>query len=454
MSETLATQGRRLLLIELNEVNFDVARTYVDRLGLTAFGRLMAGCAIRTSAESTYDELEPWIQWPSVHSGLTSAEHGVFRLGDIVGTQVPQIFEQVEQMGLRVGCVSPMNTENRLRAPEYFIPDPWTPTPTDGSWWSRKLTTAIAQAVNDNARSRLTAKSALKLALGLLRFARPAHYRTYFHLATRSLGAPWRKALLLDLFLHDLHWRLFHAKAPDFSTVFFNAGAHIQHHYFFNSTAAGHEGPRNPPWYVAADVDPIAEMLQVYDRILADYLALPGVDVLVATGLSQRPYDRVKFYYRLKEHSSFLRMLGVAHSTVLPRMTRDFLVQCETAAQAVEAEQRLSRVRVAGSGEPLFGAIDNRGNDLFVTMTYPHEIDAKLSIELDGQSMALAPHVSFVAIKNGMHQSAGFAYFTPGIAPNAPSDGDHVKALHGTIMQFFGAGAAALGTGTEMAPLG
>jgi len=65
-------------------------------------------------------------------------------------------------------------------------------------------------------------------------------------------------------------------------------------------------------------------MLQVYDEILGEYLAMPNVDVTVATGLSQRPYDRVKFYYRLKDHCAFVRGLASVFRTVLPRMTRDF----------------------------------------------------------------------------------------------------------------------------------
>lgn len=438
MSDPRSSRPKRLLLVELNEINFDVAKAYVEPLGLTAFGRLLAGRSIHTSAEANYDELEPWIQWPSVHSGLSSAEHGIFRLGDMVGTGIPQLFEQLEQRGLRVGCISPMNAENRLKAPAYFVPDPWTQTPSDGSWWSRSLTAAIAQAVNDNAQGRIEPQHALRLALGLLRFARPSHYGLYARLGKTSRGAPWRKALLLDLFLHDLHWHLFRAKAPDFSTVFFNAGAHIQHHYFFNARAVQQEGLRNPSWYAKTDVDPMAEMLQVYDRVLADYLALPGVDVMVATGLSQRPYDRVKFYYRLKSHSQFLGLLGVAHRAVLPRMTRDFLVQFDNEAQATQAAGQLAKVKVVGSEETLFGTIEHRGDELFVTLTYPHEIGPDLAVDVDGRKILLAPHVAFVAIKNGMHQSKGFAYFTPGLATHAPTDGAHVKALYGTIMQFFG----------------
>jgi hypothetical protein len=143
--------ARPLVLIELNEANFDVARPYVARQGLKGFRTLMAGHRARTSSETEYPKWEPWIQWVLAHSGLAADEHRAFRLGDIVGKPVPQIFEQLAACGLRVGCVSPMNAENRLRRPAYFVPDPWTATPTDGSFWSRSLGAAIAQAVNDNA---------------------------------------------------------------------------------------------------------------------------------------------------------------------------------------------------------------------------------------------------------------------------------------------------------------
>jgi hypothetical protein len=178
-------------------------------------------------------------------------------------------------------------------------------------------------------------------------------------------------------------------------------------------------------------------MLQVYDHILADYLKLRDIEVIVATGLSQRPYDRVKFYYRLKSHSAFLNALGIAHRSVLPRMTRDFLIQFENDQEATFASEQLATVQVVGNGEPLFGEVEQRGAELFVTLTYPHEIGEDLMIELNGRRLPLAPEVAFVAIKNGMHQSKGFAYFTPGLESFIPPDGAHVKGLYGAIMQFF-----------------
>lgn len=439
MSEPVNSHRKRLVLVELNEINFDVARRYMERMGPSGFRSLLAGTSVHTIAESRYEEIEPWIQWPSVHTGKPLAEHGLFRLGDIVGAPVPQFFEQLEQRGLSIGCVSPMNAENRLRKPAYFIPDPWTATPSDGSWWSRHLTSAVSQVVNDNAHQKISLRSATTLALGLLWFARPSNYDLYFGLVRSIRGAPWRKALLLDLLLHDAHFRLFRRHSPDFSTIFLNAGAHIQHHYFFNSRAVGAESLKNPSWYAPANADPVGEMLTVYDRIVSDYLTLPETESVVATGLSQVPYERVKFYYRFKDHSGFLNLVGIKHRDVLPRMTRDFLVEFETTQDAVAARAVLAGAHVVGTEQPLFAEIEDRGTALFVTLTYPHEIDNRLQVRFGNQVFALAPHVSFVAIKNGMHQAKGFAFFTANISQYAPAEGAHVKSLYTTIMRFFGA---------------
>lgn len=434
-----AERRRSLILVALNEINFDIARHYVGPLRLMSFERLLEAGGIRTIAEDDYALLEPWIQWPSIHTGLSAAEHGIFRLGDIVDSRVPQIFEQLEEAGLRVGCVSPMNAANRMRAPAYFIPDPWTRTLTDGSWWSRNLASAISQAVNDNAQSHITPRSAAVLASASIRFARPSNYGLYGSLARRSRGAPWRKALFFDLFLHDLHLRLFQGRRADFSTVFFNAGAHIQHHYFFNSPFLKAVGAENPAWYAPPDVDPLGEMLQVYDRILADYLALRGTEIIVATGLAQKPYDRAKFYYRLRDHAGFLRSLGVTFRRVEPRMTRDFLIEFDDAHDAAASVGLLERCVIAGSEMKLFGEVDNRGRSVFVTLTYPHLIDESTRFLVGSNGpIALSPHVAFVAVKNGMHQSEGFAFATPGARRHLPPDAQHVKALHAAIRGYFG----------------
>lgn len=429
---------KNLILLELNEVNFDAVNFYIERCQyLPGFKKLIEQSIVNTEAEPEYEHLEPWIQWPSVHTGKTYNDHRVFRLGDFVNSSSDQFFEQVEKVGFSVGAISPMNASNKLHNPAYFIPDPWTQTPCDNSFLSNSITEAIVQAVNDNSQSKLTFKTIFNLGLACVALVNPLRYIPMAIYAFKSFGKPWRKALFLDMILYEIHKTLFKRKNPNFSTLFLNAGAHIQHHYFFNSPFVDSPELKNPSWYVGKDEDPFLEMVRVYDRMLLDLLSLPNTEFIIATGLSQKPYEKLKFYYRLKDHRAFLEVLGIDFKDAIPRMTRDFLVSFDSVEKASLVEKQLSNILVDNKVN-LFGEIDNRGKDIFVVLTYPFEITEETTISALGKQLSLHELVTFVAIKNGEHQSRGFAYFSDGISKYAPAQDSHVSRIHGTVLDFFG----------------
>ena len=396
-----------VLLLELNEVNFEQVQAYGARLpNLT---RLIADHGIApTTSEQRYEDLEPWIQWVTAHTGLSLADHGVERLGDIVGVELDQIWEVLERQGIRVGAVSPMNAVDRCRAAGFFVPDPWTPTSVTGPPTLRRLYAPIQQAVNDNARARVTASSMAQLAVGLVRYASVGQYTGYAaDLAGAAMGRPWRKAMLLDRLLADIFIAESRRYRPGFASLFLNAGAHIQHHYLFNS--ATYRGAfRNPGWYVTATQDPVREVYELYDRIVGDLRrAFPLARLMIATGLHQNAYSAVTLYWRLKDHAAFLRDADVPFARVEPRMSRDFVLLCDDAAQATVAETRL-RAIVSDDGRPLF-SVDNRGGSLFVMLTWPDDIPPDFVYRVAGVARSgLRNEVSFVAIKNGEHDGKGY----------------------------------------------
>lgn len=398
-----------VLLLALNEVNFDHVRSYIGMGKLPVLGRLLERHGlVETTSEKNYEELEPWIQWVTAQTGKPLAEHGIFRLGDIVQHDIPQIWEALEAQGLTVGAISPMNAKNRCRSAAFFVPDPWTSTSVTGSWLMKKFYGAVAQAVNENAQSRLTASSAVWLLAGLSAYARSANYRRYLLLAASALRRrSWAKALILDQVLADVFVTFGKRKKPDFASLFLNAGAHIQHHYMFNSKA--YAGPQaNPEWYIAADSDPVLEVYELYDHIVGQIRdAFPEARLMLATGLHQDPHPETTFYWRLKDHAAFLKRIGVAFKQIKPLMSRDFVVDCANAEQAAAAERRLSGVKAA-DGTPLFD-IDNRGADLFVMLTWPHDIGPGFEYYVDNtQHVGLRDDVAFVAIKNGRHNGIGY----------------------------------------------
>lgn len=428
----------KLIVLALNEINFDVVARYAERELLPGFKKLME-CfrSIETFAEDQYTQLEPWIQWVSVHTGKPFKEHGVFRLGDMAYNEIPQLFELLEKRGLKVGAVSPMNARNDLKQPAYFIPDPWTCTTSDGSPFSERLTRMLRQTVNDNSQGKISARSLTTLVEAVVRTLHPSTTPRLLKLVAASRGRAWLKSLVLDQLIHMIHLSLLRRTQPDVSFVFFNAGAHIQHHYFFNSPHSG-VVTKNPDWYAPKDADPIRDMLFVYDEMLQDYLAKAssGTRLMVATGLSQIPYDKTKFYYRLTDHAAFFKRIGVDCQRVLPRMTRDVELVFNDRESAEACIAKLSAVVMEHDSTPLFTEIEDRGNSIFATLTYPREIKQSARVLFAGGVIEdFSSMVTFVAIKNGMHSTKGYAFVAPEIQTDIPAGSVHVSRLFNVISQ-------------------
>jgi hypothetical protein len=435
--------ARPLILLELNEINFEYVQRYAQRGELPHLASLIQrhGYA-ETTSESRYEELEPWIQWVTAHTGLPLQDHKVFRLGDVVNTDIEQIWELLERQGLSVGAISPMNAKNRTRHPAFFVPDPWTATRVSGAATLRWLHSALAQIVADNAQRRITLGSYARVALALAAHLRVSTFASIAGLALHARSRPWNAALLLDRLLADvfiLQWR---RHRPDFASLFLNAGAHIQHHYFYSSAVYDGEHS-NPQWYVPRGADPVLDVLRIYDRIVADCLALsPSCRLMIATGLHQEPFATPIYYYRLKNHADFLTRLGLRFTSVAPRMSRDFLVVCDDATQASEAARLLGEIS-APDGEPLF-AIDNRGTDLFVELVYPHRIEPGFVIRrLATPLFDAADDVAFVALKNGGHDGIGY-FIDTGTQQFAPQTRFPLSALFTRVLEAMDARSASV----------
>ena len=397
-----------LLLVELNELNFEFVRRYVERGHLPSFSLLLQQYGLGTTfSEVVYENIEPWIQWVTAHTGKTFDEHRVFRLGDIIGTNLDQIWEVLERSGVKVGTVSPMNAENRLRTPAFFIPDPWTPTRVSADSMTAALYKAIAQAVGDNAAGRMTPRSWARLLMGFCVHVPPAKWTAYFRLARRIPHQPWIKATMLDRLLADVFLSLLQRTQPQFASLFLNAGAHIQHHYMYNSSVYTGDR-RNPDWYVPTGEDPILDIYSAYDHIVGDILHLqPGVRLIIATGLHQDPYPGEEYYWRLKDHEGFLSQAGIAFAAVEPLMSRDFVVQFCNASDAHLAEGILRAARLQGDTLPVFET-DNRGDSVFCSLVYPRQLHPGAMLEINARSLDLHDATAFVALKNGHHNPIGY----------------------------------------------
>ena len=401
----------KTILLGLNELNFEYIKFYISLNLLPNFKKLFdIQFPIETISENDHKLLEPWIQWVTIHTGKNFDQHKVFRLGDIVNNpKLLQIFEELEAEGLKISAISPFNAENRLINPGLFIPDPWTKTNVSGNWVVKLLYKAIHQTVNDNANSKLSIKSIFSLAIGLLLYIPVYRWLHYIKLILKSFK-PGYKSLILDNILADINLTNWKKYNPDFSYLFLNAGAHIQHHYLFNSSAyKGHI--KNPEWYCPNNFDPLIQILSEYDYHIGILLKLKDVKLIIATGLHQKPHEHLTFYWRLKNHKKFCDMIGIENiSDCFPRMSRDFLLIFKNDNDALNAEKAFNSFYSSMDNLKIF-EIDNRGTSLFIELVYPNNIDINDSIystELKIKIEKFKSYISFVAIKNGEHSGIGY----------------------------------------------
>jgi hypothetical protein len=399
-----------MILLALNELNLDYIRGYIDQGRLTFFAKLLEQGIVTTESEAKYELLEPWIQWATVQTGKTYDEHQVFRLGDMVNRpDLNQIFENLEKSGLTVGAISPFNAENRLTKAKFFIPDPWTQTKASGGYIIEKLSRTVSRFVNSNASGKVGPADVIWLLLGFVIYVRVKRWPKFFKLVSLR-KKPGVKAAILDMILLEVFVTLQKKHKPDYSHLFFNGGAHVQHHYLFNSSQ--YTGSHiNPEWYCPRDWDPLLMILETYDTIIGDLLK-SGERIIGMTGLHQVPHKEQTFYWRPVNHRDFLIQCGLKENfSVVPRMSRDFLVEVSSDEQALKIENHLNQFTDSVNLKPVF-RIDNRGKSLFIEIIYDDDLIEGMSFNgPENISLkSLQKILSFVAIKNGKHHSQGFIF--------------------------------------------
>lgn len=422
---------KKLIFIQLNEINFDELKKYSNNYKFKFFNKDFFKKLINTQSESEYKLLEPWIQWPSIYTGLKANEHNIFRLGDGDKKSFTSFYNTIENKGYSVGAIAPMNLSLNLKSPIYFLPDPWSKSSSDNKWINNFITKTIKKFVNENSSRDKSYLDYIRLIFIAIIYFRFKNIKLLLKLL-KNIGNHWNKALLFDYLLNNIHIKKIKKYNPDLTSIFFNCGAHIQHHYYFNSTFV--DDIENPEWYLKKDEDPIFEMFKFYDELLLEYINNHNYDLVIATGLRQIPYDRVKYYYRLKNHEDFLKKISINYKNVIPKMSRDFIIDFENLEDAKNAELILNNLNIYNNKNIFL--VDLKQNSIFVTLTINEEISKNYRIKIDDNKFVnLNDYINFVALKNGMHDQKG--YFYSNFEKPSFEKNNHVKSIFEVINNYF-----------------
>jgi hypothetical protein len=337
-----------MIVLEFNELCSELISGFMARGLLPGFSALHQRSTVYTTdAGEEPPNLDPWIQWPSVHSGMTFSQHRIVNLGDGCTLREKCIAELLSDAGVPVGVFGSMNMNYRnLRG--YFLPDPWHKLGTAYPEALQPYYEIISKQVQESSKSdALTLTDMTRLGWFMVRNGLTAGTA---RAAARQLlgerrdgGISWRRASVMDDLQYDVFRRLNRRHQVRFATFFCNSTAHYQHYYWrsMQPESFQHAPPAGEHASLATAIQyGYQSMDRLIQRALHDYA---DAVIVLCTALSQHPWDTTKRTYRPREFKSLLSFAGIRTESVevKPVMAEQFYLEFASAEAARQAEEAL-----------------------------------------------------------------------------------------------------------------
>lgn len=391
-----------MFLLEINEFNPELMALAADRLGAKHLKRMLALKHTKTETDEKKERfgLDPWVQWVSIHTGRPAAEHGVAHLGDVPALTHPQLWETLGSKGWRCGVWGAMNASRGTEEHcAFFFPDPWT---FSESAYPSELNDLLAfPRYYSKNYGDLSAGRSLSLALRLLRFClRPRIALVLLPRAPMLLASALRHGMsehmlfaLFDVVNAILFTHYYRRERPDFSLLFMNSLAHLQHH----------------KWTLE---DGLSEEMQVvfglFDYALGIIFdAVDSKSWVVANAFSQ--YCSVaenEFLYRQRNPEGFLRAVGISFDRVEQAMTNDGHVFFSSAEAAGQAADVLREAHIDGS-LAFHVDLQDGANKFFYQFVIWHPLEADACLSINGRTPQFFELFEKITQRTGSHTSHG-----------------------------------------------
>lgn len=411
---------RQIIQIELNEISEPVFTDLMARGKMPNLAKIHSEWAyLHTTSETVYEHIEPWIQWVTAHTGKGFDEHGIFRLSDADMLTHMQIWEALSTHGIESAIVGSMNTVRRNTEGGLFFPDPWAKRNEAYPDALKPLWALISSRVQSHATSKLSASDAWAGLQAMLKYK--VSPELYLKLTKQLVGqklnpkVKWKLAAYFDQMLAEIFRTIYRSTDYGYYTLFLNAVAHYQHHYWRNFDRTGFDPTIN---YndIEATHDPVTFGYEMYDRILGDIMSMakPDTLIVIASGLSQVPYVDKEAqggmnYYRLNNHEAFAREIGLTEAAyrIYPLMSRDWQVAYSDQKSRRVALDLLGGLQV--DDMPLFTIKENTEGYIFVETNYSRGTYPDLQITGPQLSSPIPFESVFtnIAVKSGHHSGIG-----------------------------------------------
>jgi hypothetical protein len=411
-----------VIVLEFNELTPSLIDRFAAEGDLPNFTKLKQQSHVfTTEAEERAPDLEPWIQWVTVHSGLTYKEHGVFHLNEGHKLSVKRTWETIAEAGHTSWICGSMNIGQSDAPNVMLLPDPWCtkvkPNPAELELYFRFVQQNVLEHTNTNiplsladyasflgfmVRKGLSAGTVMAIARQLL--------------AEQTSDCRWQRVVLLDLLQFDVFAHYYRKLTPAFSTFFLNSTAHYQHAYWDSmepekfSVLPGNGAAQKYRDAIRFGYQKMDVMLDRMMR-LADQ---SSATLVLCTALSQQPspdYDQNDgaAFYRPRRFEDFATAIGLrGRYSIQPVMSEQFHLEFADPAEAAAAAAHLTTVLMGGA--PML-SVEHTATRIFVGCSLHHDVADEAQMSVGGRTLRFGDlFYKMDTGKTGMHHPDGILW--------------------------------------------
>lgn len=410
---------KKLICAEFNELCPSLLEKWMGEGVLPNFSAFYQQSLVyKTQADAPPPNLEPWIQWFTIHTGVPFSEHKVAKLTDGPRSDKEDIWTYLASKGVAVGNFSSMNSKGFEHNDGFYFPDPWSTTESPFPEELKSSYNFISSSVKGHMAGQKSAST-----LGFLKyylskaFSLTTSSKILFQLISEKFNKAnyWKRTFILDWISLDLFSSLLKAKKPQFVTFFSNSTAHIQHTYW------RHMEPEKfkvlPP---QEEIDKYQAAIKTayinHDVLLGKLMKLAdklNYKIILSSALSQQAFTKYEEqggqrFYRLKNVNEFLQQMGFGEMQALPVMTHQFRVACEDQSKLQVLKEKLEAIKI--DNKPLFYLnLDDKGGVLACAIS--SEMNLEQVIDLNGQPLQLKQILTKLDdMKSGGHHPEGILW--------------------------------------------
>ena len=416
-------KNHSVILVEFNELTPSLMTRFMGQGKLPNFQRFYRESQVYiTDAGEDPPNLNPWIQWVTVHSGLPFGEHKVFYLDDGHKLEQKCVWDLLSDAQFRVWVCGSMNIRYDVPINGAVLPDPWSagvaPYPNELHHFYRFIQRNVQEHTNDDvsfdfkdylsfltfmATHGLSVSTCFSIVRQLLR-ERGGRFR-------------WKRTEIMDNLQWDLFSYYYRKIKPHFSTFFINSTAHFQHCYWREMEPSLFKVQPTPEERAERE-NAILFGYQKLDQLIGRLLELAGdqTTLVFCTALSQQPclaYEEQggKRFFRPKHFEDLLALCGVTSvKQVAPVMSEEFQLRFETERDTHEAAERLRALRVGGRSVML---VEPKGCEIYTGCELHDQVPQGSVLTLDGSARSAQFFDIFYegeGIKSGMHHRDGLLW--------------------------------------------